>query len=280
MFLHNDTLLLVDYIFNTFAWFWFKHLNRGWLLFFQILPKKRRLSSNVFGIFLHFFGSCSFSHQRNSTISLPKATEYQRWTLLTLNCFRGSLHDTGITFVPAQAGSLQFPLMHGSTFVYMIYTTTKYHAGTSHPVCIQPSYVVLEQEFHSGMKYVCKCKTSTHFGVKSVCRWTGMGSACKMITHHPCILSKWLYLQITEINEMTDHHGKHATKSQSSSRQWELSCVNTPLVQLATARWNKVAFFDLGEIYHMIVLVNNYYYHSKQIFLSFHWPRAQHVTCK
>ena len=25
---------------------------------------------------------------------------------------------------------------------------------------------------------------------------------------------------------------------------------------------------------------NNYYYHSKQIFLSFHWPRAHHVTCK
>ena len=89
-----------------------------------------------------------------------------------------------------------------------------------------------------------------------------------------------LYLQITEINEMTDHHGKHATKSQSSSCQWELSCVNTPLVHLATARWNEVAFFDLGEIYHMTVLVNNHYYHSKQIFLSFHWPRAHHVTCK
>ena len=22
---------------------------------------------------------------------------------------------------------------------------------------------------------------------------------------------------------------------------------------------------------------NNYYYHAKQIFLSFHWPRAHHV---
>ena len=25
---------------------------------------------------------------------------------------------------------------------------------------------------------------------------------------------------------------------------------------------------------------NKYYYHLKQIFLSFHWPRDHHVTCK
>ena len=27
-------------------------------------------------------------------------------------------------------------------------------------------------------------------------------------------------------------------------------------------------------------LVSVGHYHSKQIFLSFHWPRAHHVTCK
>ena len=27
-------------------------------------------------------------------------------------------------------------------------------------------------------------------------------------------------------------------------------------------------------------MYHNSYYHSKQIFLSFHWPRAHHVTCK
>ena len=26
--------------------------------------------------------------------------------------------------------------------------------------------------------------------------------------------------------------------------------------------------------------LNNLYYHSMQIFLSFHWPKAHHVTCK
>ena len=59
------------------------------------------------------------------------------------------------------------------------------------PVCLQPSYVVLEREFHSGMKYVCKWQTTTHVGVKSVCRWTGMGSARKMIAvlNQTCILS-------------------------------------------------------------------------------------------
>ena len=77
---------------------------------------------------------------------------------------------------------------HGSIFVYMIPPQNVMLAGVT-PVCIQPSYVVLEQEFHSGMKFVCKCKTTTHIGVKSVCRWTGMGSACKMIAilNHTCI---------------------------------------------------------------------------------------------
>ena len=31
----------------------------------------------------------------------------------------------------------------------------------------------------------------------------------------------------------------------------------------------------------MIIIVNNNdYYHSMQMFLPFHWPRAHHVTCK
>ena len=76
---------------------------------------------------------------------------------------------------------------HGSIFVYMI-PPQKVMLARVTPVCIQPSYVVLE---HSGMKFVCKCKTTTHVGVKSVCRWTGMGSTCKMIAvlNHTCILS-------------------------------------------------------------------------------------------
>ena len=28
------------------------------------------------------------------------------------------------------------------------------------------------------------------------------------------------------------------------------------------------------------IFVVNYYYHSMQLFLPFHWPRAHHVTCK
>ena len=37
---------------------------------------------------------------------------------------------------------------------------------------------------------------------------------------------------------------------------------------------NKVSF-SLGEC-----PFNNNYYHSKQLFLPFHWPKAHHVTCK
>ena len=55
-----------------------------------------------------------------------------------------------------------------SIFVYMIPPQNVMLARVT-PECILPGYVVLEREFHSGMKYVCKRKTTTHFGLKSVC---------------------------------------------------------------------------------------------------------------
>ena len=35
----------------------------------------------------------------------------------------------------------------------------------------------------------------------------------------------------------------------------------------------------MGPSHSAFSVDNNFYYYSKQIFLSFHWPRAYHVTC-
>ena len=74
-----------------------------------------------------------------------------------------------------------------------LHTTTKCHASTSHPGVSSP------QLLHQGENFTlvgnlatvsCKRETTRDFGGKSVCWWTGMGSACLMVAilNHTYIL--------------------------------------------------------------------------------------------
>ena len=94
---------------------------------------------------------------------------------------RGCLHDTGTTLAPAQvrSGSLSW------LYICLHNTTTKCHAGASHPGVSSP------QNFAT---VSCKREMTTCFGVKSVCRWTGSaGTAYVMsaILNRTCTLSTW-----------------------------------------------------------------------------------------
>ena len=81
---------------------------------------------------------------------------------------------------------------HGSIFVYMIPTQNVM------PARVTP--VTSSRFLYQGKNFTlvrnltavsCKHKKTTRFSVKSVCRWTGIGSACIMfaILNHTCILS-------------------------------------------------------------------------------------------
>ena len=105
---------------------------------------------------------------------------------------RGCLHDTGATFAPERvhSGSLSW------LYICLHDTTTKCHAGASHPGVSSPRLLYRGENFTPVRNLAtvsCKRETTTHFGVKSVCRQTGTGSTCVMfaILNHMCILSAW-----------------------------------------------------------------------------------------
>ena len=63
---------------------------------------------------------------------------------------------------------------HSSTFVYMT-TTTKCHAGASHPGASSPWFLYRDENFTPVRNLAtvsCQRETFTRFGVKSVCWWT------------------------------------------------------------------------------------------------------------
>ena len=146
-----------------------------------------------------------FSHERNSAISSSKVIEYQRWALLTLYCFRGSLHDTGTTFAPARVHSGS--LSHG--YICLHDTTTKCHAGTSHSsLQFNPVMLYWSENFIQGWNMYVNAKQPTMLVSNQ------SAGGLEWLAH-----AKWLqfwitnvfyqdevYLQITEINEMTHHH--------------------------------------------------------------------------
>ena len=82
---------------------------------------------------------------------------------------RGFLHDTGATFAPERvhSGSL-------SRFYICLHdTTTKCYAGASHPGVSSPRFSHRGENFTPVRNLAtvsCKRETTTHFGVKSVCR--------------------------------------------------------------------------------------------------------------
>ena len=122
------------------------------------------------------------------------------------------LHDTGATFAPERvhSGSLSWP------YICLHDTTTKCHAGASHPGVSSPRLLYRGENFtpvRNRATVSCKRETTTRFGVTSVSRETGTGSACVMFANlnHTCIYQHEVYLQITRY-EMTQLSCKHDTK--------------------------------------------------------------------
>ena len=81
----------------------------------------------------------------------------------------GCLHDTGATFAPGRvySGSLSWlcNCLHD--------TTTKCHAGASHPSASSPRFLYRGKNFTPVRNFAtvsCKRETTTRFGMKSVCR--------------------------------------------------------------------------------------------------------------
>ena len=84
-------------------------------------------------------------------------------------CFRGCLQDTGAAFAPEQvhSGSLSW------LYICLHDTTTKCHAGASHPGVSSPRFLYRGENFTPVRNLAtvsCKRETTTRFGVKSVCR--------------------------------------------------------------------------------------------------------------
>ena len=82
---------------------------------------------------------------------------------------RGCLHDTGATFDPQRvhSGSLSW------LYTCLHDTTTKCHAGASHPGVNSPRFLYRGENFTPVRNFAtvsCKRETTTRFGVKSVCR--------------------------------------------------------------------------------------------------------------
>ena len=88
--------------------------------------------------------------------------------VLTIN-LRGCLHDTGATFAPERvhSGSLSW------LYICLHDTTTKCYAGASHPGVSSPRFSHRGENFTPVRNLAtvsCKRETTTHFGVKLVCR--------------------------------------------------------------------------------------------------------------
>ena len=107
---------------------------------------------------------------------------------------RGCLHDTVTTFAPtfAQVHSISLSWLYSCLHD----TTTKCHAGVSHPGVSLPGYCTWAKftPVQNFATVSCKHETTTRFGVKSVCRWTGSAGseyAMSAILNRTCTLSTW-----------------------------------------------------------------------------------------
>ena len=83
-----------------------------------------------------------------------------------------------------------------TSWLYICLHDTQCHAGASHSGVSSPRLLYQGENFTPVRNFVtvsCKHETTTHFGVKSVCRWTGTGSACAIfaIFNRTGILSTW-----------------------------------------------------------------------------------------
>ena len=108
----------------------------------------------------------------SSDSSRPRSWILTRVTKYALegefNDYNGALHDTGATFAPARVhcGSLSW------LYICLHDTTTKYHAGTSHPGVSSPRLLYQGENFTPVRNLAtvsCKREMTNRFGVKSVC---------------------------------------------------------------------------------------------------------------
>ena len=109
------------------------------------------------------------SHKHVGTIScLLEAKDKMKQFTYRVHV-RGCLHDTGGTFAQERVhyGSLSW------LYICLHDTTTKCHAGASHPGVSSPRLLYRGENFTPVRNLAtvsCKRETTTRFGVKSVCR--------------------------------------------------------------------------------------------------------------
>ena len=130
----------------------------------------------------------------------------------------------------AGARSLRFPLMAQHLFTW--YRHKMLSLASSHPGVSSPRLLYRGENFTPVLNLAtvsCKSETTRRFGVKSVCWWTGKGSACVMfaILNHACILSTW------SVPSKWPSHNVNAIRNQKVIPVWnssrcEFSHVNTP----------------------------------------------------
>ena len=130
-----------------------------------------------------------------------------------------------------EASSLWFPLMALHLFTWY------HHAGTSHSSVSSPRSLQHGENFTPVQNLPTvssKRETTTCCGVKSVCRWTGTGSACLMfaILNHTYFIHMKCTLKQRDIKWPSYHvNGIQNQKVilVGNSRRCEFSHVNTPL---------------------------------------------------
>ena len=124
------------------------------------------------------------------------------------------LHDTGATFAQERvhSGSLSW------LYICLHDTTTKCHAGASHPGVSWPRFLYRGENFTPVRNLAavsCKRETTTRFGVKSVCRLERVAHAwCLRFWSTRVFYQHEVYLQITRY-EMNQSSCKRDSKSKS-----------------------------------------------------------------
>ena len=121
-------------------------------------------------------------------VSNDKQLYLQAYKLKYIITLGSVIHDTGATFARERVhfGSLSW------VYICLHDTTTKCHAGTSHPGVSSPRFLYWGKNFTPVRNLAmvsCKRETTTRFSVKWVCQLTGTGSACVMfaILNHTCM---------------------------------------------------------------------------------------------
>ena len=151
------------------------------------------------------------SHKRECAGRMEKNNLPVFFTRILRRCLR----DTGATFAPQRvhSGSLSW------LYICLHDTTTNCHAGASHPGVSSLRLLYRGENFTPVRNLATvsfKRETTTRFGVKSVCQWTGTGSACVM-----CAILNHTYILLTR---------------SVSSCKWDTKSKSHPGMKLAPVR--------------------------------------------